>query len=227
MKKSLILLHGALGSKLQLQILAKELAKQYQVHVFDFEGHGENYSNSVFSIDLFIQNTLDYIKNNNLNNPLIFGYSMGGYVALKLAYTNSKRVDRIITLGTKFDWTPISAEKEIKMLHPELIEQKVPQFAAHLSRIHSTKWKTVVKKTAEMMLALGNGHGLSNSQFAQIKTRVLILIGDLDKMVTIKESEEIAEIIPNATLNILNGVEHPIEKIDPILLSELIKKFAT
>ena len=47
------------------------------------------------------------------------GHSMGGYVALKLALKRPELVDRIITLGTKFNWTPEVAAKEVKMLNPD------------------------------------------------------------------------------------------------------------
>lgn len=36
----LILLHGALGSKDQLQPLATALERHFQVHIFNFSGHG-------------------------------------------------------------------------------------------------------------------------------------------------------------------------------------------
>ena len=54
---------------------------------------------------------------------------MGGYVALQLANKHPKYVQKIITLGTKFAWDKETAAKEVKMLNPEKIEEKIPAFA--------------------------------------------------------------------------------------------------
>ena len=66
----------------------------------------------------------------------IFGYSMGGYVALWLARFYPDRVGKIFTLGTKLKWNDEEAEKEIKMLNPEKVELKVPAFAQQLAERH-------------------------------------------------------------------------------------------
>ena len=42
----------------------------------------------------------------------IFGYSMGGYVALHAARRHPERIGSIMTLGTKFAWDTPTAEKE-------------------------------------------------------------------------------------------------------------------
>ena len=43
---------------------------------------------------------------------------MGGYVALHLALHHPERVQRIVTLGTKFRWDPVTAEREAARLDP-------------------------------------------------------------------------------------------------------------
>ncbi len=81
---------------------------------------------------------------------------MGGYVGLNLAKEYPELVGRIVTLGTKFAWTKEVAEKEIKMLNPEKIAEKIPAFADRLKSIHTNNnWKEVVRKTARMMYGLG------------------------------------------------------------------------
>jgi pimeloyl-ACP methyl ester carboxylesterase len=80
----LILLHGALGHANQLHPLA-DLLKTYHVHTLNFSGHGGTpMSNASFSIPLFAEEVRQYIRQNNLGNVAIFGYSMGGYVAMYL-----------------------------------------------------------------------------------------------------------------------------------------------
>ena len=50
----LILLHGAIGAKDQLQVLADELSNEFIVHNLGFIGHGgEPLPREAFSIELF------------------------------------------------------------------------------------------------------------------------------------------------------------------------------
>lgn len=223
MKEKLILLHGALGTKGQFNELTKLLSDPFDVFSLNFEGHGGRPFGGEFSIDTFSKNLADFLDSNEINETNIFGYSMGGYIALHGAIQIPERIKKIITLGTKFKWTEESAAKEVKMLDPKKIEQKVPHFAEKLKADHHPNhWKTVVKNTANMMIKMGNGHKLNLSDFQKITTPVTIAIGDQDKMVTIEESEEVAQHIPKSDFVILENVVHPIEKVKIDVLTSLI-----
>lgn len=224
--QNLLLLHGALGSKGQMRKLEEKLSSKYTTHSLNFEGHGQNMAGSAFSIDLFTQNVFDFISDNNIDRTHIFGYSMGGYVALNFAIQYPSLVGKITTLGTKFDWKKETAEKEVKMLNPELIELKVPKFATHLKSVHHPdKWKAVLEKTAKMMLDLGNNSSLPLSEFRKIKHDVLIGIGDQDNMVSVEESQAVVNQLENGHLKVLPGFQHPIEKNSQDELANVIIDF--
>jgi len=225
-KEKLLLLHGALGSKIQFEELKKQLDHHFFVHTMDFNGHGTIVSLSYFTIDLFVKDVEDYLVENRIDKIHIFGYSMGGYVALKLALMHPGLVSKIMTLGTKFDWTPEIAAKEIRMLNPEKIEEKVPAFARRLEALHTANnWKEVMRKTAQMMVELGNGNGLTDDELKNIDHEVQVGIGELDEMVTLEESERTAGLLSCGSLKVLDGFRHPIEKVDTAVLSKAIKEF--
>jgi pimeloyl-ACP methyl ester carboxylesterase len=213
MKPKLLLLHGALGSKKQFSRIKAALKNDFDVLSFDFAGHGDNTNEAEFTMDEFAQNIINFLDEKRIESIDVFGYSMGGYAALTAAASFSDRINRIITLGTKFNWTPESAEKEVRMLNPDKIEEKVPRFAAKLKAEHSNDWKEVMNKTARMMLGLGNGQGLTNASLASIGHKVSIGIGSLDNMASVEESQNAAAVLPNGTFHMLEGVEHPIEKV--------------
>lgn len=226
MKPPLLLLHGALGSKAQLARLETALADPYTVHALNFEGHGGRESREAFSMGLFTQNVIDFLAEQHVSRAHIFGYSMGGYVALNLALHHPELVGSIVTFGTKFNWTPEAARKEVKMLNPEVIEAKVPRFAAHLQSMHHpSNCREVLSKTASMMMDLGKQPPLTPVALSNIDQQVLIGIGDLDNMVSIDESRAAAAALPNGQLNILEGFKHPIEKNNLEALAELIHDF--
>ena len=183
MKPELILLHGALGCAKQLQPLREKLEPEFQVHSFDFDGHGGTTASTPLTMDLFADNLSHYIKHNRLHKPHIFGYSMGGYAALKLARKNPSYLGKIITLGTKFDWSRATAEREAKVLDPEKMEAKVPAFATSLAHLHGDQlWKGLVTSTAQMMGDLATNAKLTGEDLKQINNPVLVVFKWLVKM---------------------------------------------
>lgn len=225
MKPKLLLLHGALGTRNQFAQIKPLLEAHFDVYDFNFEGHGGVISEGEYSITHFAKNTKDFIHTNDLGSVSIFGYSMGGYVALKLALESPELIEKMATLGTKFAWTKASAAAEVKMLNPDVIEEKVPHFAQLLKEMHAPlDWKAVMRNTAEMMLNLGNGEALVEDDFKKINHTVCLGIGAKDKMVSQEETEKVQGWLPNSICNVLEGAPHPIEKVDPDSLFEYIKK---
>ncbi len=222
----LVLLHGALGSKVQLEQLKTLLQPHFTVHTLNFQGHGDLVSDEPFSIRLFVQNVLDYLNKNDIQTCAIFGYSMGGYVALKLAQEHPTRVDRIVTLATKFAWSPEIATKETALLNPAKIEEKVPKFAAALAQLH-TDWKTVMVQTASCMTDLGNQPALTETDFHEITIPVSLLLGSEDSMVTREETQAVAQHLPDSYVELIDGWQHPIERINKdelaIILNRLLR----
>jgi pimeloyl-ACP methyl ester carboxylesterase len=226
MKPVLLLLHGAIGSQKQLAIIKDSLSAQFDVYSLDFSGHGGSEIPDQFSISVFAKDVLDYLKTKDISSINIFGYSMGGYVALYLARHFPKTVQQIFTLATKLDWREVVAEKEAKMLVPEKIEEKVPAFAMQLKERHEPQdWKIILRKTADMMLAMGKNPPLSESDFRQIKHTARLGIGDQDKMVSVEETQKVKFYLPNSSLLVMKETQHPIEQVNVSDLCREISDF--
>lgn len=225
----LLLLHGALGSAQQFSNLQPLLEEHFEVYSFDFSGHGmhaANQSPKHFSIEGFVEGLKGFIKEHNLPKVNIFGYSMGGYVALKMASQQPELIDSIITLGTKFDWTPENAAKEVKMLNPEVVMNKVPKFAQMLAKRHGEEyWPHVMIQTAGMMKNLGEKPSLTSNDLNGVETETLIALGSEDPMVSEQESTWACGHLMNASFRVKRGWGHPIEKIDAQQLALLIQEF--
>jgi pimeloyl-ACP methyl ester carboxylesterase len=224
--KPLLLLHGAIGAETQLMPLAELLSAHYKVYTFNFTGHGGKPYAAGFSIASFANEVLDYMAENNLEKPLIFGYSMGGYVAMYLAKHHPEKVEKLATLATKFYWDSETAAKEVKMLNPDAITKKLPKFAETLqNRHHPEDWKVLLGKTAEMMLKMGENNPLSQEDYGHISTPSLVLLGDRDKMVGLDETVNVYKALPNGYFGVLPGTPHPIEQVDVLALSLVLKSF--
>lgn len=226
MKHPLLILHGAIGASRQLKTIAAELSADYDVHLLDFPGHGGTpLPDQPFSISLFADTLREYILQNNLRQLTIFGYSMGGYVAMYLAKDHPQLIERIITLGTKFHWDEATAAKEVKMLNADTISAKVPAFAAALQTMHAPNdWKTILQLTADMLLEMGRENPLKPDDYKTISIPSLIMLGDSDKMVTLEETVATCKSLPDAKMAVLPGTPHGIEQADAALIAYIIKK---
>lgn len=225
--KDLILLHGAIGSSKQLESIAETLKNDYRITLLNFSGHGgKKIPEEKFSIEMFADDVLYLLDKSRKDNADIFGYSMGGYAALYIARHYPGKLNRVFTLGTKFNWNPEISQKEIRMLNPEKIEEKLPKFADELKERHSPEdWKIVLSKTSEMMTDLGNKNTLSDEDFRLIDNEVMITVGDSDKMVSSEESKHVSELLINGRFMLLPDTLHPIEKVSIELITNAFRNF--
>ena len=228
MKSNLLILHGALGSSVQFEPLAEILEEEFRVIFFNFIGHaGKPIQDEPFSIKLFAEEVKSLIEKSRISPCDIFGYSMGGYAALYAAKHYPGIIGKIFTLGTKFDWNEETSAREVKMLNPTKLEEKVPAFARILEQRHAPEdWKLVMSKTAEMMINLGKQNELTYDELGSITNEVTVAVGDRDNMVSISETESAFKSLTNGRMIVMPGTEHPIEKVAPErLLNELTNFF--
>lgn len=224
--KNLLFLHGALGDAAQFSKLKSELENSFPIYTLNLPGHGGEPFGTDFSINGFAWETLRFLDENGMGTVDIFGYSMGGYVALQLARIAPERVGSIMTLATKFDWSPESAERESKMLDPEKMMAKVPAFAQNLAERHAPNdWKMLLQKTAGLMMELGKHKLLDEKALAEISQPVLVCRGELDQMVSQEESEWAAAALPKGQLQIFPETPHPFEKVATEKIAETIRRF--
>ncbi|SIQ64854.1 Pimeloyl-ACP methyl ester carboxylesterase [Chryseobacterium sp. RU37D] len=222
---NLILLHGALSHSEIFEPFKAELLKYFTIHTPLFSGHGNmKIPENGITIEKYTQELKDFILKENLNDVYIFGHSMGGYVALCYALEHPEKLNSIMTLGTKFDWTEEQALKESKMLNPEVIVEKVPKYAELLENQHGTKWKQLLTAIAGMMVSLGKNPPLKDN-VSTINIPVQIMMGDQDNMVTIEESTDVYRRLPNAKLSVLPDTKHPLDKVRTNLLLNAMKDF--
>ena len=154
--ESIILLHGAFGSSMKLQPLAIQLSKQYKVHVLDFSGHGSRpMPEEPFSIQLFMNDILNYMELHRLERVSLFGYSMGGYVAVYMALHHPEKINRIVTLATKYLWDEHTSAKMVQAMQPEQLMAQSPEFIKALEQEHVSDWEDVVRHTIVLLQGLG------------------------------------------------------------------------
>jgi len=209
-----LLLHGGLGARDQMQPLADLLESSLDPVLLDLPGHGAS-GLGAGGFDLATMRdaviaTLDAAHQGPVG---CFGYSMGGYVALEAARHRPDLFRAVASLGTKFAWTPEAAAKEARFLDAATIRAKVPYFAEQLERRHTALgWEAVLTHTAAMMAALGNAPVLTPDALKEVGCPVRIMVGDRDGTVSVEESLAASRAVQRGELEVHPGTPHPFEK---------------
>lgn len=225
-KHNIILLHGALGSSQSFNHLLPIFSSTFNIWTFDFIGHGENSISSNISANLLCDQLINYIIENKLEGASVFGYSMGGYVALMAGIKKAELFEKIITLGTKLNWNNEIAQHEIKQLEYIKSLPSTHPFIMQLIALHGhDQYLNCVKETEQLMLELGEKQILNSNTLAKIKNQVLLLIGANDNMVSINETEGAAKYIKHSECKIIPETKHPIEKVDVNVLHSIINTY--
>ena len=226
--EDLVLLHGALGARGQLDAIAEAMEPHVRVHQLDFEGHGsEPPRDRMLRVEHLAESLREFLDARGISRAGFFGYSMGGYVALYLALHEPNRVNRVATLGTKFRWNRETAEREAARLDPTIIRAKVPRFAETLAVRHGRAggWEGVLARTAEFLRLLGEAPLLTDVTLARVQQPVRIIVGDRDNTVSVDESSAVARTLRSGSLTILDETPHPIEQVDLNKLVRVLRSF--
>lgn len=92
-----------------MQAIADTFYFSFEVHLPNWSGLGDlplgTYN---YDVSSYVQFLLTYIESLQ-NTVYVFGYSLGGYIALMAALEKPDLFKKIITLATKLDWSPESA----------------------------------------------------------------------------------------------------------------------
>lgn len=230
--QTILVAHGALGSAARMQPIVDALSAHtdglFHVESLEFPGHGATpiarADDEQFRLPRFVD-VMALAVARCASPPLLFGYSMGGYVGLALEAQSPGSFRGIVTLGTKFEWTPESAERESLRLDPAIIAAKVPKFAEVLAARHEQAggWESVLLRTAALLRANGGAPLLSVDVLERIGVPVRVAVGTKDETVSVAESRAAASVMLRAEFVELEGVGHPIERVPTATVIDLLR----
>ncbi len=226
--KALVLLHGAFGTVEMWGEYLPHLVKTHQVIVVELQGHG--HTRDVDRPLCFTQMANDVaalLEHLQVRDADIFGYSMGGTVALALAIAHPHLVGSVALLGagagsSKNTFTPESYA-QMQSIVPE--EFNYPQVKDPYTRVapDPSKWTELVSK----VLALDAEFlGFDATVLASISTRTLLMIGDRDGL-RVEHVVECYRLIPNAQLAVLPNADHFYHSMEANVIAILSAFWAT
>jgi len=94
--KTIVILHGLLGSLGNWVSLAKVLSERFHVILVDLPNHGQSHHTDHFSYEVMAKEVSLLLKHNEWYNINLIGHSMGGKVAMKYAELFSENISKLV-----------------------------------------------------------------------------------------------------------------------------------
>lgn len=238
----IIFIHGFPFNKSMWNTQIEALKNNFHVIAYDVRGHGNSDSgDSDFSIDLFVSDLLSFMNVLKINNTILVGLSMGGYIALNAVENYPDRFDALILSDTQcVADTPEVKEKRmnaIEAIRKSGVENYADESIKNLFAPESfTTRKEEVADIREMIVKT-SGESLCStllalsirnetcSKLAEIKVPVLILVGKEDKITPPAAAQLMHEKIKNSSLHIIDHAGHLSNMENPNEFNDQLKKF--
>jgi pimeloyl-ACP methyl ester carboxylesterase len=212
---NVLLLHGALGTRDQLGLL-REVLPGVRTLAVEFRGHGERpIPDEGLSMEVFLRDIEDALDAAGWSEAHLFGYSMGGYAALLYAHRFPQQVASVVTLGTKLKWDREGLDRELRLLDPQKMKEKVPHFAMDLLTQHGPeRWEHLVRATARLITGLHEQPPLSREQLEGVTCPAMLCVGDRDRTAVPEHTLEAARWMPHGSTLVLPNTQHPFDAVD-------------
>lgn len=94
--KTLIILHGLLGTSDNWHGLSAKYAQAFRVLVPDLANHGRSPHSRVFNYDAMADDVLAMMHEKGVEQAAVLGHSMGGKVAMRLALDYPQQVEQLL-----------------------------------------------------------------------------------------------------------------------------------
>lgn len=101
-----IILHGLFGLSDNWVTFGKALGKHYSVFIPDLRNHGQSPHHPVFNLDVMAQDIREFTTDNDLQEIILIGHSLGGKIAMQVALENPETVKKLVVVDVGLNIPP-------------------------------------------------------------------------------------------------------------------------
>lgn len=223
--RPVVLLHGG-TSTIQASFAEQIplLARSHRVIAIEQMGHGHtgDVAGWELSYEGMTEDTAALLAKLGIQNADVIGWSDGGQLALRLAFTHPDLVRRVVASGVGLGATTPQMQQAMRALSADHWPAQVREEYARVSPDGPQHWPVFFDKIRTMWAK--PSWGISEEELGKIKAPVLIVAGDRD-FTRVEETTRIYRMIPGARLAILPGTDHFTFQKRPGWLNPMILDF--
>jgi pimeloyl-ACP methyl ester carboxylesterase len=239
----LVLVHGYTGDITDWRHQLPELSRTHRVLAMDLRGHGRSEAptdRSSYTVEQMASDVEALIDEAGVERYHLLGHSMGGAIVQEIALRGPQRLLSLTLEDTSFKF-PMMADPAVeewwktrmalaeagKMAELAELPPPIPP-PPHMpaERLEET---TVRLSKMSPHAFIGAFQGLvgwqgAKARAAAISTPTLIIYGDLDTPALIQGSTRLAELIPNARVEVIPETGHSPQQERPELFNRALRR---
>lgn len=225
--KPLVLLHGGLGSMADFQPILDRLPAEFRLIGIDFRGHGKSTLGSApLTYQQYQADVVCVLDHLGVQSCSLLGFSDGGIVAYRLAAQMPARVAALATVGAQ--WRLEVGSPVFEMLSGLTAEMWAEMFPESVDYYRSVNpapdFDTLVQAVVGLWTDLGDT-GYPNDSVAGITAPMLIVRGDNDPLLSLREAVELQEKVATAHFANVPFAGHEVHKDAPALYAAMLNDF--
>jgi pimeloyl-ACP methyl ester carboxylesterase len=228
-----VLLHGTGGSHLSWPPEIRRLSG-YRVYALDLPGHGKSGGVGLQSAEDYARSVVEFMDSASIWKAAFIGHSLGGAIALTLAIQHAERVAGLglVACGAHLPVTPSLLENAANPAMYQLACQSLldglfgPQGNARLKEQSAKRLANIRPAVLHGDLTACDAFDASLS-LETIRVPTLILCGTQDRITPLQLSKTLANSIPSAALQTVDGAGHAVMLEQPHRVASLLSVFLT
>ena len=228
---ALLLVHGFPFDRRMWRMQANALASAgLRVIAPDLAGFGQSEVPGHLSMDGHARDLLQLLDRLRVAKVTVAGFSMGGYVALALAAAAPERLDGLILVDSRANADSEEARAKRDTLIDEVTAHGTrglvaKQVEGQLTEATRKTQRLLVEEVRDLMhkqpkaAVIAALHAMRDRPdrrdlLRQLKVPALILVGSEDKVTPVEAAKEMAGLLVNAELQVIDGAAHlsPMER---------------
>ena len=230
----LLLIHGFAGSTQGNSSTIKTLSNNFKVIAIDCRGHGQ--SEKPHDLDAYgmnmIEDNIRLLDNLKIKKAHVFGYSMGGAIAIGIVGFHPERVLSAIVGGAGWiapgqvreipglDWDELAESieqgKGITSLVLALIPEGEPQPTPEQLEMANKMFNSTQDPLALAAVIRNFVPSPTEAQIRSNKIPVLALIGEKDPAK--KDVDRLKDLMPNLKIVVIPNADHGTASVDPLFI---------
>jgi pyruvate dehydrogenase E2 component (dihydrolipoamide acetyltransferase) len=226
-KETIVFLHGLGGSQSTWANVLGAFAESYRIAAVDLPGHGGSDKPSPESTDYSIPGLAarigELLEQLKLPPAILVGHSLGGATALQLALDRPKLVRALVLVDSAALGSEISGElldrvdsaasrDEARRLLELFFEDRRFVLERGIDDMYATRTvpgaDEAMKAIAASAFTRHGQNGILVEQLGELEVPLLVIWGELDRVIPSTHAVAAAAALPTAWLEIMEGVGH-------------------
>jgi esterase len=243
---AVLLLHGGNQSCHSWDLVSLHLSDRYHVYALDQRGHGDTeWSRDIdYSMEAMAADVLAFLADQNIENPVIFGHSMGGRVALNtlLEVPDAARAAVLVDVGPELSPEGVKVVGDFVTHNVEFDDldvflDRVARYDAFRTREHvarTVKYNLLQRVDGKYVSKVdhrripGRFRNLELGDVTKVSCPILLVRGGESQVLLADAAERFIQALPNGRMVTVPNVGHNVhggntpgflEAISPFLAS--------